>query len=172
MIEIQKRSSTRSYLDKPVEEEKLQQLLTAALQAPTAANMQEIHFSVVYKSNHILKEIDIQKNSLREVPSEKIFYFDAPVVIFLSAKEDFRWSMLDSGIAVENIALEAEHLGIGSLIIGSVYDALHSDKKEYFGKKLAFPEGYGFTIAIALGYKAAEKQPHDFDKEKQISIIC
>ncbi len=43
---IKKRSSTRGYTDEPLTDEELNTLIHAGLQAPTAANKQEIHFTV------------------------------------------------------------------------------------------------------------------------------
>lgn len=54
------------------------------------------------------------------------------MLIFLSAEDDFKWSRVDAGIAVQNMVLAAESLGLGTLILGCVYDALHGEKKEYF----------------------------------------
>ena len=44
---IGRRKSVRSYLDKPVEEEKLMRVLDAARLAPSASNRQEWRFVVV-----------------------------------------------------------------------------------------------------------------------------
>jgi nitroreductase len=69
------------------------------------------------------------------------------------------------------MALAAESLGLGSLIIGCVYDALNGEKKEYFSKALKIPEGYSFQIALAVGHKTDAKTPHDYDYEKQVTIL-
>ena len=92
-------------------------------------------------------------------------------MIILSAESGFKWSPLDAGIAVENIALAAEELGLGNVIIGCIYDALRGEKSEYFGKALHFPEGYQFEIAIAVGHKAVEKEPHTYNVDKQVSYL-
>lgn len=48
MIEaIKKRRSIRSYQDKPVEPEKINELLQAAMLAPSAMNLMPWHFAVV-----------------------------------------------------------------------------------------------------------------------------
>lgn len=44
---IKKRSSTRGYTAEALTDAQLQALLHAGLQAPTAANKQEIHFTVL-----------------------------------------------------------------------------------------------------------------------------
>ena len=52
------------------------------------------------------------------------FYYNAPTVLILSADKDFKWSKLDAGIAAQNIALAAQSMGLGSLIIGIIDDAM------------------------------------------------
>ena len=169
---IAKRSSTRGYTEEKLPEDVLRQLLEAGLQAPTAANKQEVHFSVVDGKNPILAELEEDKNQLRGGAAPAVnFYFDAPTVIFLSADKEFYWSPVDAGIAVENIALAAEALGLGSLIIGCVKDALRGEKEDYYAKALGFPEGYRYEVCIAVGYKAVEKEPHTYDYEKNVTMV-
>ena len=48
---IERRNSVRKYQDKHLSEEQIRTLVEAGLRAPTAANKQEIHFTVVKKDN-------------------------------------------------------------------------------------------------------------------------
>lgn len=169
---IKKRSSTRGYTAEPLADAELQALIHAGLQAPTAANRQEIHFTVLKGDNPVLAELEEEKNRLRGVTApEHNFYYEAPVVIILSADSSFRWSALDAGIAVENMALAAEDLGLGSLIIGCIFDAMRGEKKEYFSTALNFPEHYEYEIAVALGHKAVSKEPHTYDVNAQVTYL-
>ncbi|WP_248404972.1 nitroreductase family protein [Butyrivibrio fibrisolvens] len=169
---IKERSSTRGYTEDKLSEVELNTVLEAGLHAPTGMNKQEIHFTVVSGDNEILAQIEAEKNRLRNLDKvEHNFYYEAPTVILLSAESGFKWSHVDAGIAVENMALAATELGLGNLIIGCIYDVLHGDKKDYFAKKLSLPEGYEFEIALAVGHKAVTKEPHTFDKDKQVTIL-
>lgn len=169
---VTKRSSTRAYTEEVVAKEDLEKILEAGLKAPTGCNKQEIRFSVVKGDHPVLAELDEEKNRLKNATKgEHNFYYEAPVLIFLSAERGFKWSTMDAGIAVENMALTAEELGLGNLIIGCVFDALRGEKKEYFSKALQFPEGYDFEIALAVGHKAVEKEPHTYEAEKQITYV-
>lgn len=169
---IRKRSSTRGYTTKPLTEEELHILLQAGLQAPTAANKQEIHFTVLAGSHPILQELETEKNRLREITSPPHnFYFEAPTVVIISADSTYKWGSLDAGIAVENMALAAESLGLGNLIIGCIRDAMSGEKKEYFARALKLPPSYEYKIAIAFGHKAVEKTPHTYDADAQITIL-
>lgn len=168
---IEKRSSTRSYTTEKLTEAELESLLKAGLQAPTAANKQEIHISVVNGSHPLLAEIEAEKNMLANAQPPANFYFSAPLVLILSGDKTFFWSEVDAGIAVENISLAAESLGLGSVIIGCIKDAMCGEKNDYFAKMLKFPKNYEFKVAIAIGHKAAVKVPHEYDMRKNISYI-
>ena len=170
---IKERSSTRGYTAEKLTEAELGALIDAGLQAPTAANRQEIHFSVVDGENPILEEIQQEMLAGRggsAAPAHN-FYYEAPVVIILSGNAAFSWSAVDAGIAVENIALAAESLGLGNVILGCIKDAMAGAKKEHFAKALGFPEGYEYEVAIAVGRKAATKTPHEYDAAKNVTRV-
>lgn len=169
---IRKRSSTRGFTEEPLTEAELNALLQAGLQAPTAANKQEIHFTVLEGNDPILTELEEEKNRLRDLRNPPHnFYYEAPTVVILSADSDFRWSTLDAGIAVENMALAAEGLGLGSLIIGCIFDALRGEKKNYFAEALKLPANYRYEIAVAFGHKAMAKEPHTYNADAQITRL-
>jgi nitroreductase len=169
---MRKRSSARAYSEEKITTEEINTILEAGLMAPTGMNKQEIHFTVVSGDNSFLAELDEEKRRLRgQEKQEHNFYYEAPVIIFLSAEDDFKWSKLDAGIAVQNMAIAAESLGLGNLIIGCVYDALNGEKKDYFSKKLQLPEGYSFQIALAVGHKTDNKTPHEYEFGKQVTVL-
>lgn len=168
---IEERFPTRGYTDEKLTDSELDVLIRAGLQAPTAANKQEIHITVVQGDNPILMEI--QEEMLKgtgKVPPQN-FYYGAPVVLLLSGDKSFSWSAVDAGIAVENIALAAEGLGLGNLIIGCIRNAMNGERQAEFANRLKFPEGYAFEVAIAVGHKAASKAPHEYSIEKNVTII-
>ena len=99
------------------------------------------------------------------------FYYNAPTVLILSADKDFKWSKLDAGITVQNIALAAQSMKLGSLIIGIIDDVMRGEKKDYFAKLLKFPDNHEFAIAVAVGHSATEKEPHEIDFDKSVSFI-
>ena len=169
---IAKRSSTRAYTEQKLTEEELNSLVLAGLQAPTSCNEQEIHITVLDGSNPILTEIEDEKNkSMGLYNPQNNFYCGAPTVMILSGNAEFYWSKVDAGIAAENIAIAAESMGLGSLYIGCIKDALSGTKKAYFTNALKFPEGYEFEVAIALGHKAVGKEPHEFDVDARVTYL-
>ena len=168
---IEQRFSTRGFTAEKLTDEELNALINAGLQAPTAANKQEIHFTVVDGGNPILKEIEREMLAGTGRELAKSFYYDAPTVILLSGDSNFGWSAVDAGIAVENIALAAEALGLGNLIIGCIKNAMNGDRYAEFASKLKLPEGYKFEVAIAVGHKATSKAPHEYSYEKNVTVL-
>jgi nitroreductase len=169
---IKKRSSARAYSSEPLAKEALNSILEAGLQAPTGMNRKEIRFSVVNGDHPVLDELDTEMRRLRGIEKqEKNFIYNAPVLIVLSAEDGYKWSAVDAGIAVQNMALAAESLGLGTVIIGCIYDALHGEKKAYFEEALRIPEGYSFQIGIAVGTKTDAKLPHDYDFTQQVTFV-
>ena len=164
---MDRRNSVRSYSDRPLPEETCRKLVEAGLKAPTATNRQEIHFTVVGRDDPVQAEIQKDMN-----PNAKnSFFYNAPVTIYLSGEEAFKWSAVDAGIAVENIHLAAEALGLGSVILGCMEAVLNGEKKAEYAAKLGFPEGYRYEVAIAVGYAEATKEPHAIDFVKNVTVL-
>ena len=169
---ISNRRSHRAYKTDQLPEEALNSILTAALQSPSARNRQPWHFSIVQDAALIQEVHDEAAKVMGKDgsprfadPDFQIFYH-APTVIFLFGEKENAWTPIDCGIAVENIALAAEGLGVGSVILGLPKPAFKGDKADELRAKLQCPEGYDFVIAIALGYSTDTKDPHDLRAEK------
>ena len=169
---IANRRSHRAYTEAQLPEETLSAILRAGLEAPSARNRQPWHFSVV-QSADLIQEVHDEAAAVMgrggsprfADPDFQIFYH-APTVIFLFGEKAFEWTEVDCGIAVENMALAAEGLGIGSVILGLPKPAFMGEKAEELRRRLGCPEGYDFVIALALGYAADTKEPHDLREEK------
>jgi nitroreductase len=160
---LRSRRSIRKYKPQPISEEELQAILQAAIYSPSGMNLQGWHFTAVRspemmaKLKGLMKEAMLNSGDPRRVEraSEPGFValHDAPGMIFLSAPADSRYARLDCGIAVENIALAAESLGIGSCILASSELLFDADKDGSLAKELGFPAGYKHVCSITLGYK-------------------
>ncbi len=177
---IDERRSIRAYTGEQISKEQLDLLLKAATDAPSASNGQPWHFTVVQKRELIDRVDRITVARLKigadeamlarlNAPGYTVFY-SAPTVIFLSANSKGRYAVLDCGIAVQNIALAAHGLGLGSVILGLPRAAFEGPEKEMLEKELAFPEGASFQIAIAVGHPAGTKEKHPVGEGK-ITIL-
>ena len=102
---IADRRSNRGYKPEQITPEQLKIILDAGEQAPSARNAQPWHFTVV-QNPAINKEVsDATAKALNRDTAGDIFY-GAPTVIYLSCDPDaHKWTRLDCGIAVQNMAL-------------------------------------------------------------------
>ena len=114
-IDIAKqRCSVRSYIDKKVEEDKLEKLLEAAYVAPTAANLQPVRLIVV-QSEEGLEKLGRAVNT-----------YGAPLAIIVCADHNKVWVRpfdnkqsgdIDATILTDHMMLQATDLGLGSVWI-------------------------------------------------------
>ena len=169
---ISDRRSHRAYQAKQLPEDVLSAILRAGLEAPSARNHQPWHYSVVQNAE-LIQEVHDEAaavmgkgGSPRFADPDFQMFYHAPTVIFLFGEKEFGWTQVDCGIAVENMALAAEGLGVGSVILGLPKAAFTGKKADELRTRLECPEGYDFVIALALGFATDTKEAHDLREEK------
>ncbi|MBR2801027.1 MAG: nitroreductase family protein [Erysipelotrichaceae bacterium] len=153
MKEIFHRTSIRRYLDKEIEEEKIERLLKAAMQAPSAANQQPWEFTVVTNKD-VLKE-------LAKVSPYAGMLEGAAAGIAVLARKDCRipgYAYIDCSIASENLWLEADHLGLGAVMLGI---APIEERMQKAAEILQLPADLEVFALFALGYPAEERKQQD-----------
>ncbi|MCL2105776.1 MAG: nitroreductase family protein [Oscillospiraceae bacterium] len=127
------------------------------MESPSARNLQPWHFTVVQDAA-VLAEVNAEATAI--LSREGDIFYAAPTAFFISANRDNDWAKLDSGIAVQNIALAAQSLGLGSVILGLPAAAFKGPRADYFAKLLKFPATHEFAVAIAVGYPDGTKEAH------------
>ncbi len=170
MRAVYNRRSTRSYKAEQISEDELSKILDAGIWAPTARNMQEIMF-VAVQNKELLDEIkaDYAANDSRGAQVND-FSHSAPAFIFLYGPADWSYIEIDSGIAVENMAIAAEGLGLGSVIIGVIREYMRSPAGAKWKKRFGLSDDYKFVIGLALGYIQNETPKHPVNKDRIIRI--
>ena len=126
---ILQRRSTRGFEKTPLTQQEIDTLVQAALAAPSAMNKQPWHFAFV-KDAGLLKEFNAlaREHMLKNGPAPLRPRFEdpnyellmgAPLFVILSTDPtgDGPFTGVDCGIAVENLALSAKGMGLGSVII-------------------------------------------------------
>lgn len=165
---IRDRRSIRAYTNEAVSEAQLKTLMEAAVQSPSARNLQPYHFAFV-TDPEVLKEFshDAQVTlARRENAGERVkdpsydVRYGAPLVVFIFATIEGPFTLVDCGIACENLALAAHDMGLGSVILGMPRDVFHSEFSEKWYNKLCPNEKGEFAIAIAIGHPATTKDAH------------
>jgi nitroreductase len=154
------RRSIRQYREEQIKDAELKAILEAGLQAPSGHDSQPWHFTVIQK-RQLIDEISAgSKMAMRrsgvdwivklgEAEKFNIFY-NAPTVVLLAAKKDALSPLADVSAALQNMALAAESLGIGSCWMGFV-PFYFLDANNY--NKIGIPEGYDVLYGMTLGYK-------------------
>lgn len=155
MQSILNRRSTRKYTSDPVSAEALQQIIDAGLWAPTARNEQEVKIAV-------MDDPELRKafrEAYEAAGGRKNFDYGCPVFFFLYGDRDFPYTELDSGIVVENMAVAAESLGLGTVIIGCIRDFMRSAAGAAWREKIGMAENDLFTIGLCIGHIAEPTKP-------------
>ena len=115
MSYILQRRSVRSFLDQPVEVEKLELLLRAAMSAPTACNSQPWEFVVITEREVLDKLRDKLMFARYNAPAAIVVCGNLKIANSSAAK--YFW-VHDCSAAMENILIAAAGLGLGAVWIG------------------------------------------------------
>ncbi len=111
---IYKRRSVRKFQRRPVEQEKVDKLLRAAMAAPSACNLQPWEFIVVRGK----EQMDALQSAVEQGASNP-----SMAVIACGNTKNIPWGdatfTIDVAAAVENLMIAAVPLGLGTLWIGS-----------------------------------------------------
>lgn len=153
------RTSIRKYEDRPIEPEKVELLLRAAMAAPSAGNQQPWEFYVVIDRE---KLIALSECSPYAQPIKS-----APLGIVVCCQADCpmpEYAQIDCSAAVENLLLQADSIGLGAVWLGI---APLQERIDAAKKVLSLPDSlYAFSF-IACGYPAEKKeQQNRFDKTR------
>lgn len=175
---IQARRSIRAYQDRPVSREIIESVLLAGSLAPSAKNRQPWRFVVVQGNRKQDMLATMERGLLREKESPLLpgsasmmqgavrtmrIMEQAPVVIFLlerygrslhetpdvEGRVYERCDMQSIGACMENMALEADSLGLGSLWIGDIYFA-YDELTAWLGSD------HELVAAMTIGYPAEQ----------------
>ncbi len=160
-----KRRSVRKFLDTPVPNECIDELLHAAMSGPSACNKTPWEFYVVKNTEKLSK---VKKASL-------FSRFDSPLVIVVCGNlsralpmQLAEYWIQDCSAATENILLRATDLGLGAVWCGA-----HPQERVVKNLRAALdlPEKHIPLGLIHIGYPAETPEPRDQYDEKHIHFI-
>lgn len=158
---MEKRYSVRGYLDKEVEQEKLDNVLRAAQIAPTGVNAQAFKIFVIDTKKHI--------EALEKI-GRWDWFTEAPLIIAVVAKASDAWTRwdgkniadIDATIVMDHIILEATELGLGTCYIAAF-------NKEPLIDLLGLSDEYEPVLLTPLGYPNAE--PRETDRKSIDELV-
>ena len=137
---IESRYSIRGYEKRPVEDDKLQQVLNAARMAPTGSNRQAFQLIVIHTAG--------KEEEMRRLYGAD-WFADVPIVIVACAASDYK---LNIGIVMDHLILAATEQGLGTCWIGAF-------NRDVAREILELPDGVEPIIAATLGYAADPGRP-------------
>lgn len=164
MKEIFTRISVRKFEDRPVEEEKITQILKAAMAAPSAGNQRPWEYYVV------------RDKAVIEALSKSSPYAgcvaNAPVVIVPCVKKEGlhfpELAEIDLAATTENILLEVVSQGLGAVWIGI---APFADRIAAAGAALNIEDNLYTYALIPVGYPGESRPQQDRFEESRIHYI-
>jgi nitroreductase len=152
---INRRRSIRAFAPQQVEADKIQRILEAVNQAPSAGNLQAYEVYVVNR--------EAEKASLAKAASGQDFVASAPLVLAFCThpkrsqgkygqRGEQLYAVQDATIACTYAMLAATDLGLGSVWIG----AFNEDKVR---QVIRAPEDQRPLALLPIGYPAEEPDP-------------
>jgi len=165
------RQSVRAYQDKPVQREKIERCLKAGRLAPSARNAQPWQFIVI---DDLELRDKVARKTFNKIISFNRFSLQAPVLIIAISEnkgiinkigkviKNKQFNLIDTGIAVENICLQATEEGLGTCILGWFDET-------GVKKLLNIPQSKSIELIVTMGYpQSSEIRPK---KRKELDEI-
>lgn len=156
---INSRRSVRRFLDQQVSEKDIKKIIEAGTKAPSACNVQGWRFIVINKK-------DVMKNIVEAGTAAFIIGSPVGILVVYDNRTDnleYKDHMQSGAACVENMALAATSLGIGSCWV------CHLPLKRQLRKILDIPSSFDPIAYLALGY--AEKKTMEIKKKAADDLI-
>ncbi len=173
------RRSIRRFEEKALTQDQLETLADVALASPTGMNRQpwQFHFVTDTAAIEAISEaalMTFRQNGSQDVldrvaARHKSLFYGAPLVVFITTAQD-TYAKIDAGIAVSNLAIAAQSMGLGSCIIALAGAAFQGDQAKESAGLIQMPATHEFAISIAIGHPAMTKDAHERHPEKVILI--
>lgn len=159
MNSIFTRRSVRNFTDQRVEEQKIEKLLRAAMQSPSARNQQPWEFVVVRgKQNlHYIAQFATNLSPVEKANVGILVMCDPKRLTLPRAWEQ------DLGACCENILLEAAELGLGAFW-GGIAATVPEEKWAQINRAFAMPADFLLYSVMCIGYPVQDEANHYVDR--------
>ena len=158
------RTSVRAYEAKAVEDAKVEQMLRAAMSAPTAINKQPWDFVIVDDPAKLKELADSLPNAKMAAGAPLAIVVCGNMQKAIEGEGRDNW-IADASAATENLLLAAHSLGLGAVWTG-VYPSAH--RVDVIRDVLDLP-GYVVPLSLVpIGYPAENPQPKDKWKPENV----
>lgn len=156
---MEDRYSVRDFADKPIEEEKLRQILEAGRIAPTAANKQPDKIYAI-RSPEGLDKIRALTRCAFNAPVVLMFVYDEDAVWKSPLEPGFNAGHQDVSIVATHIMLRAWDLGIGSCWVNFFPNT-------ETGKAFGLPENEKPVLLLPIGYPGEKANPSPMHSQRK-----
>ncbi|ONI48207.1 hypothetical protein AN643_02745 [Candidatus Epulonipiscioides saccharophilum] len=144
MNTINIRRSVRSFTNQPVDADKIDKILRAAMQAPSGMNQQPWEFLVINQKDSLSK--------MRSFFPNTNFMQEAPLMfVVLERSTDARLAYFSHqalGACIENLLLEVTHLGLGACWVG----VMPGEREDFLNTTFNVPADLKPFAIIAVGH--------------------
>ncbi len=155
MQAILSRRSIRQFTDQPVPKEILEDLVQAALHAPSGMGKKTWKFTVVTNKEKIRL---LAQETGRILGREGYNMYEPTALIIPSNLRESPYGKEDDACALENIFLAAYSYGVGSVWINQLRDICDEPSIRAMLTEFGIPEDHTVYGIAALGYPAASGQ--------------
>ena len=156
------RRSVRKYLDKAIEPEKIDRMLRAAMQAPSATNQQPWEFIVIDDKATLTKLADFSPYA-KMLPGAALGF----VVLEKQGTKAPLFTEQDLGAAVQNLLLQAAEDGLGTVWMGV---GRGTERETFLTEMFSLPETVKPFAVVAVGYPADENANRFVDRYEESRV--
>ncbi len=157
------RHSVRGYETRPVEEEKLMQVLEAGRMAPSACNLQPWYMIVV-------RDEEVKARVYEAYP--RVWFGKAPVILVACGDHTQSWKRedgkdhcdVDVAIAIDHMTLAAADAGLGTCWV-CAFDV------NKCRKALKLPDYIEPVALIPLGYPTEQEDPDRHRRKELVNVV-
>ena len=161
------RRSCRSFTEEKIPREQLDDILQAALYAPSGMGLQTWQFTAVTSPSRIQELAHLIGDTLGR---EGYDMYSPQVLIIASNERDSRFGREDNACALENIFLAAHSYGIGSVWINQMQGICDVPAIRAKLDEFGIPSGHVVFGMAALGYPASAL-PEKAAKKGVVKIV-
>lgn len=147
---IKSRRSIRSFSDRPVEKEVLDEIMKAASYAPSGMGLQSPKI-VVLRDKETIEKLQTMNGAVFGRPDERTFY-GAPVVAVVFADPEMSTCVEDGSLTIGMMMLAAHALGVASCWIHRAKEEFETEEGRALKKKWGIDERYIGVGHCILGY--------------------
>ncbi|MDR1536671.1 MAG: nitroreductase family protein [Clostridiales bacterium] len=173
---INRRRSTRAFEDIPLTRSELDLILEAAIWAPSAGNNQSWQFTAVQNKEKLFILNSLVRTALqRWIPGDEYllkqgakqgaqregynFHYHSPLLLIASNRANYENGMADCALAMENVFIAAESIGLGSCYINHLFWLQEDPDLSSYLYELGIPREHTICSSACIGKIKRASEP-------------